>query len=145
MRDPGLAQLALRDVETDPAHPDGLALLVVRASTQGLDPANLPIGQEDAILALQFGVRIQAERDALLGRLAIIGMDHGAPGIKRCGRGLPIQAEEIEDLRRPIEVVGRDVPIPRPSAGRSLRKLEPLDGLAQVSPARSFVFLQTDQ
>jgi len=129
--DPGFAQLARRDVEKDAAHPDGPALIIICAPTQRADPANPPIREDDAILALQFGMCIQRKRDALLGRLAIIGMENRTPGIEGCGCGLPIQAEEIEGLCRPIDATGLDVPIPRPGAGRSLRILEARDGLLQ--------------
>ena len=91
-----LGLLAIGDIQADPDHLDGAALIVVNALPCGVNPARLTTRQHDTIVAAKGCMLIQRLIKAGYGGLRILGMKHVSPRFKRSDGGLRVEAEELK-------------------------------------------------
>jgi len=97
-----------------------------------VDPPNLAVGQHDPILARQRFLRLHRLEDPLLGRFGILGVKDPAPRLETGLRSGRIDPEQAEQLVRPVDTSGLDVPVPDPGARRILGERQPLVGHLQA-------------
>ena len=109
--------LAVGHVLNDAEHAHRLAVLIAHDVARFQDPADGPIGPDDAMLDLVLGVKLDAGVDGIDHTLAVLGVDAFEKRLVGGPELAALKAEQGLDLVGPMEIAGEDVPVPTADVG----------------------------